>query len=124
MSDRAYERASEVQQLLTETATHRSAGPVEPLIAATAERKGLIVLCETTTSRRWPQLPASQSSSSPTCSPALRRGVGQQRSAGPRRKLTATDITLGLGPETGSHALRVIYGGKFDRHPSGNRPGA
>jgi hypothetical protein len=46
MSEEAYERASEVQQLLTETGAHRSAGPVDLLIAATAERERLIVLCE------------------------------------------------------------------------------
>ena len=46
MSDRAYQRADEVQQLLTETGRHRSAGPVDLLIAATAERQGLIVLCD------------------------------------------------------------------------------
>jgi predicted nucleic acid-binding protein len=46
MSDRAYERADEVQQLLTEAGRHRSAGPVDLLIAATAEREGLIVLCD------------------------------------------------------------------------------
>ena len=46
MSDRAYERADEVQQLLTETGRHRSAAPVDLLIAATAERAGLIVLCD------------------------------------------------------------------------------
>ena len=46
MSDRGYERADEVQQLLTETGRHRSAHPVDLLIAATAEREGLIVLCD------------------------------------------------------------------------------
>lgn len=46
MSDRAYERADEVQQLLTEAGRHRSAGPVDLVIAATAEREGLIVLCD------------------------------------------------------------------------------
>jgi predicted nucleic acid-binding protein len=46
MSDRAYERADEVQQRLTERGSHRSAGPVDLLIAATAERSGLIVLCD------------------------------------------------------------------------------
>jgi predicted nucleic acid-binding protein len=46
MSERAYERAEEVQQELTERGTHRSAGPVDLLIAATAERAGLIVLCD------------------------------------------------------------------------------
>lgn len=46
MSERAYERAEEVQQDLTERGTHRSAGPVDLLIAATAERAGLIVLCD------------------------------------------------------------------------------
>jgi len=46
ISDRACERADEVQPLLTETGRHRSAGPVDLLIAATAERAGLIVLCD------------------------------------------------------------------------------
>ncbi len=44
--DRAYERAGEIQQLLTEAGTHRSAGPVDLLIAATAERERLAVLCD------------------------------------------------------------------------------
>ncbi|HEX9624077.1 MAG TPA: PIN domain nuclease [Streptosporangiaceae bacterium] len=42
----AYDRAQEVQQLLTETGAHRSAGPVDLLIAATAERERLTVLCD------------------------------------------------------------------------------
>lgn len=46
MPDRAWDRADEVQQLLTETGSHRSAGPVDLLIAATAERERLIVLCD------------------------------------------------------------------------------
>ena len=46
MHNRAYERASEVQQLLTETGTHRSAGAVDLLIAATAEHERLIVLTD------------------------------------------------------------------------------
>lgn len=46
MHDGAYERAGDVQQLLTETGAHRSAGPVGLLIAATAEREGLTVLCD------------------------------------------------------------------------------
>jgi len=46
MPDRAYERAGEVQQLLTEAGTHRSAGPVDLLIAATAEHQRLTVLCD------------------------------------------------------------------------------
>jgi predicted nucleic acid-binding protein len=46
MHDGSYERASEVQQLLTESGAHRSAGPVDLLIAATAERERLIVLCD------------------------------------------------------------------------------
>jgi predicted nucleic acid-binding protein len=46
MSAAAYERAGEVQQLLTEAGAHRSAGPVDLLIAATAERERLIVLCD------------------------------------------------------------------------------
>jgi predicted nucleic acid-binding protein len=36
----------DVQQLLTEAGSHRSAGPVDLLIAATAERERLIVLCD------------------------------------------------------------------------------
>jgi predicted nucleic acid-binding protein len=46
MHEGAYERAGEVQQLLTETGVHRSAGPVDLLIAATAERERLTVLCD------------------------------------------------------------------------------
>ncbi|MBO0881632.1 MAG: PIN domain nuclease [Mycobacterium sp.] len=46
MSERAYERAAEVQELLTATGQHRSAGPIDLLIAATAEREGLIVLAD------------------------------------------------------------------------------
>lgn len=46
MHDGAFDRADEVQQLLTETGAHRSAGPVDLLIAATAERQRLIVLCD------------------------------------------------------------------------------
>jgi hypothetical protein len=46
MSERAYERAQEVQQRLTERGAHRSAGPVDLLIAATAERSELIILCD------------------------------------------------------------------------------
>src|ERR1700733_13582159 len=43
---RACGRAGEVQQMLTEGGTHRSAGPVDLLIAATAERERLTVLCD------------------------------------------------------------------------------
>ena len=46
MGEGAYERADEVQQLLTEVGAHRSAGPVDLLIAATAERQRLTVLCD------------------------------------------------------------------------------
>ncbi|HUB37374.1 MAG TPA: PIN domain nuclease [Streptosporangiaceae bacterium] len=46
MSERAWERAEEVQQLLTEGGKHRSAGPVDLVIAATAERHRLTVLCD------------------------------------------------------------------------------
>ena len=42
----AYERAGEIQQLLTQAGTHRSAGPVDLLIAATAERERLTILCD------------------------------------------------------------------------------
>jgi hypothetical protein len=46
MPETAYDRAEEVQQLLTERGAHRSAGPVDLLIAATAERERLTVLCD------------------------------------------------------------------------------
>jgi predicted nucleic acid-binding protein len=46
MSDRSYERAAEVQQRLTEHGAHRSAGPVDLLIAATAEHQRLTMLCD------------------------------------------------------------------------------
>jgi len=46
MNERAWERAAEVQQLLTEAGQHRSAGPIDLLIAATAERERLVVLCD------------------------------------------------------------------------------
>jgi predicted nucleic acid-binding protein len=46
MGDRAYERAEQVQQQLTERGAHRSAGAVDLLIAATAERSQLIILCD------------------------------------------------------------------------------
>ena len=46
MPEGAYERADEVQQMLTEAGAHRSAGPVDLLIAATAEGEGLTVLCD------------------------------------------------------------------------------
>ena len=46
MSDGAWERADEVQQALTERGQHRSAGPVELLIAATAEHQRLILLTD------------------------------------------------------------------------------
>jgi hypothetical protein len=46
MPERAYERAAEIQQMLTEAGTHWCAGPVDLLIAATAERERLTVLCD------------------------------------------------------------------------------
>ena len=46
MPDAVFERADAVQQLLTESGAHRSAGPVDLLIAATAERQRLTVLCD------------------------------------------------------------------------------
>jgi predicted nucleic acid-binding protein len=46
MAERAWERAAEVQQLLTEKGKHRSAGPVDLLIAATAERERFTVLSD------------------------------------------------------------------------------
>jgi hypothetical protein len=45
-TDHAWERAQDVQQMLTESGRHRSAGPVDLLIAATAERERLTVLCD------------------------------------------------------------------------------
>jgi predicted nucleic acid-binding protein len=44
MPDGVYQRASEVQDLLTRKGQHRSAGPVDLLVAATAELNGLTVL--------------------------------------------------------------------------------
>ena len=44
MNERAFERAAGVQLQLTEKGTHRSAGAVDLLIAATAEREGLTLL--------------------------------------------------------------------------------
>jgi predicted nucleic acid-binding protein len=46
MSERAYERAEQVQQQLTERGAHRSAGAVDLLIAATAEQSQLVILCD------------------------------------------------------------------------------
>jgi predicted nucleic acid-binding protein len=46
MPEGAYERADDVQQMLTDAGAHRSAGPVDLLIAATAERERLTVLCD------------------------------------------------------------------------------
>lgn len=46
MSEAVWERSQEVQQLLTEHGMHRSAGAIDLLIAATAERARLTVLCD------------------------------------------------------------------------------
>ncbi|RZS37652.1 hypothetical protein EV193_105210 [Herbihabitans rhizosphaerae] len=46
MDERVWERAEEVQQRLTETGRHRSAGAVDLLIAATAELTRLTILCD------------------------------------------------------------------------------
>jgi predicted nucleic acid-binding protein len=46
MGEHAWERAAEVQQLLTDAGQHRSAGPIDLLIAATAEHERLTVLCD------------------------------------------------------------------------------
>lgn len=46
MHERAYDRAGQIQQSLTEIGAHRSAGPVDLLIAATAEHERLTVLCD------------------------------------------------------------------------------
>lgn len=42
--DRVYERAAEVQAALTERGSHRGPGPMDLLIAATAELQGLVLL--------------------------------------------------------------------------------
>ncbi|MFF1304517.1 PIN domain nuclease [Streptomyces sp. NPDC058307] len=44
MPDGIHQRAREVQQLLTDNGEHRSAGPVDLLLAATAELSGLTLL--------------------------------------------------------------------------------
>ncbi|MFF0012701.1 PIN domain nuclease [Streptomyces sp. NPDC005374] len=44
MPDGIYQRAREVQQLLTDNGEHRSAGPADLLLAATAELSGLTLL--------------------------------------------------------------------------------
>ncbi len=44
MPDDVYQRAAQVQDLLTQHGQHRSAGPVDLLVAATAELNGLTVL--------------------------------------------------------------------------------
>ncbi|TJZ39874.1 PIN domain nuclease [Streptomyces piniterrae] len=44
MPDQVFEQAQKLQQELTESGQHRSAGAVDLLVAATAEREGLIVL--------------------------------------------------------------------------------
>jgi predicted nucleic acid-binding protein len=44
MPERVFERAYEVQAALTDRGTHRSAGPVDLLLAATAEVSGLVLL--------------------------------------------------------------------------------
>jgi predicted nucleic acid-binding protein len=44
VDDRAYDRAWEVQGLLTTRGQHRSAGPVDLVVAATAELQGLTLL--------------------------------------------------------------------------------
>jgi predicted nucleic acid-binding protein len=46
MHDGAYARARDIQQRMTEVGSHRSAGAVDLLIAATAERERLTVLCD------------------------------------------------------------------------------
>lgn len=44
MPDSVYDRARQVQELLTQRGEHRSAGPVDLLVAATAELSGLTLL--------------------------------------------------------------------------------
>ncbi|WP_198167965.1 hypothetical protein [Herbidospora yilanensis] len=40
VDDRAYDRAWKIQEELTRRGQHRSAGPVDPVVAATAEIQG------------------------------------------------------------------------------------
>jgi predicted nucleic acid-binding protein len=44
VDDRAYDRAWQVQEVLTRSGQHRSAGPVDLVVAATAELQGLTLL--------------------------------------------------------------------------------
>lgn len=44
VDDRAYDRAGQVQELLTSRGQHRSAGVVDLVVAATAELRGLTLL--------------------------------------------------------------------------------
>lgn len=44
VDDRAYDRAWQVQDMLTKRGQHRSAGPVDLVVAATAELQGLVLL--------------------------------------------------------------------------------
>jgi predicted nucleic acid-binding protein len=44
VDDRAFDRAWQVQQELTERGQHRSAGPIDLVVAATAELQGLTLL--------------------------------------------------------------------------------
>lgn len=44
MPDRVYQRAADVQEALTKRGQHRCAGPVDLLVAATAELENLTVL--------------------------------------------------------------------------------
>jgi predicted nucleic acid-binding protein len=44
MPDRVFERAMEVQEALTAQGTHRSAGPIDLILATTAELHGLTLL--------------------------------------------------------------------------------
>jgi predicted nucleic acid-binding protein len=44
MPDTVFDRAAEVQAVLTDQGTHRSAGPVDLLVAAIAELHGLVLL--------------------------------------------------------------------------------
>lgn len=46
MHEGGWERARDVQQALTEAGQHRSAGAADLLIAATAERERLMILCD------------------------------------------------------------------------------
>lgn len=123
MPEGVYERADEVQQLLTEAGAHQSAAPVDLLIAATAERERLIVLCDDHDFRTSLQSPASRPSSSPMSDPGrhlcARLMPPPARTAVDRRRSTfdSGEPRCPVSPP-GWHAGRSAPGGPPVRVPS------